>query len=113
MALALNTFRTVVGIVSTSPESKYTAPVGYTAVFLLAQVTNIGSTSEDITVLHRRSVNQVTVETEILKEYPISSNDTLNLFSGKLILESGDSLILYGSDGTNLKFVGSILETLS
>lgn len=113
MALALNTFKTVVGIVSTISESKYTAPVGYTAVFLLAQVTNIGATSEDITVLHRRFINQSNVDTEILKQYPISANDTLNLFSGKLILESGDSLLLYGSNGTNLKFVGSILETLS
>ena len=113
MALALNTFRTVVGIVSTTPEAKYTAPVGYTGVFLLAQVTNIGATSEDITVLHRRVVNQTTIETEILKQYPISSNDSLNLFSGKLILENGDALVIYGSNGTNLKFVGSILETLS
>jgi hypothetical protein len=49
----------------------------------------------------------------MLKQYPISANDTANLLSGKLVLESGDSLILYGSNGTNLKFVGSILETLN
>jgi hypothetical protein len=109
MALALNVFKTVTEVVSTSPTIVYTAPVGYTGVVLLAQVTNIGSTSQDITFFHRRSA----VDTEILKTYPISGNDTANLLSGKLVLESGDKLVLSGSSATNLKFISSILETLN
>jgi hypothetical protein len=49
----------------------------------------------------------------MLKQYPISGNDTANLLAGKLVLESGDRLVLSGSNGTDLKFVGSILETLN
>jgi hypothetical protein len=113
MALALNVFQTVVGIVSTSPVSVYTAPVGYTGVVLLAQVANIGTTSQDISLSHQRSVVGVAVTTEMLKQYPISGNDTANLLSGKLVLESGDKLVLSGSVASNLKFVGSILETLN
>ena len=109
MALALNVFQTVVGIVSTSPVSVYTAPVGYTGVVLLAQVANIGATSEDVTLTHRRS----STDTEMLKEFPISGNDTANLLAGKLVLESGDKLVLSGSDASNLKFIASILETLN
>ena len=41
MALALNVFQTVTLSLDTSEEEVYTAPVGYTGVFLLAQVTNI------------------------------------------------------------------------
>ena len=109
MALALNVFQTVVGIVSTSPVSVYTAPVGYTGVVLLAQVANIGATNQDVTFVHRRSAT----DTELLKQFPISANDTANLLAGKLVLESGDKLVLSGSNASNLKFISSILETLN
>jgi hypothetical protein len=109
MALALNVFQTVTAVVDTSPTEVYSAPVGYTGVVLLAQVANIGTTSEDVTLVHRRSAT----DTEMLKEFPISSNDTANLLAGKLVLESGDKLVLSGSDNTNLKFIASILETLN
>ena len=109
MALALNVFQTVTAVVPASPTVVYTAPVGYTGVVLLAQVANIGSTSEDITFVHRRS----STDTELLKEYPISANDTSSLLAGKLVLESGDRLVLSGSNASNLKFVASLLETLN
>jgi hypothetical protein len=109
MALALNVFQTVTAVVSTSPTVVYTAPVGYTGVVLLAQVANIGGSSQDVTFVHRRS----STDTEMLKQFPISSNDTTSLLAGKLVLESGDKLILSGSNPTDLKFVSSILETLN
>jgi hypothetical protein len=49
----------------------------------------------------------------MLKEFPISASDTANLLAGKLVLESGDKLVLSGSDNTNLKIIASILETLN
>jgi hypothetical protein len=109
MALALNVFQTVTAVVSTSPTVVYTAPVGYTGVVLLAQVANIGASSADVTFIHRRS----STDTEILKQFPISANDTANLLAGKLVLESGDRLVLSGSNATDLKFIASILETLN
>ena len=109
MALALNSFQTVTAVVSLSDTEIYTAPVGYTGVVLLAQIANIGSTSENITFIHRRSAT----DTEILKSFPISANDSANLLGGKLVLESGDKLVVSGSNASNLKFVASILETLN
>lgn len=109
MALALNVFQTVTAIVSTSPTIVYTAPVGYTGVVLLAQVANVGSSSQDVTLVHRRSAT----DTRMLKQYPIAANDTANLLAGKLVLESGDKLVLSGSNGTDLEFIASILETLN
>jgi len=109
MALALNLFKTVTSVVGVASTAIYTAPVGYTGVVLLAQVTNLGSTSQDVSFTHRRS----STDTEILKQFPISGNDTANLLAGKLVLESGDKLVLSGSNGTDLKFIASILETLN
>ncbi len=113
MALALNVFQTVTSVVGVNTVGIYTAPVGYTGVVLLAQCTNVGSTSEDVTFNHKRTISGIAVTTEILKQYPIAGNDTANLLSGKLVLESGDVLEIRGSNASNLKFIGSILETLN
>jgi hypothetical protein len=109
MALALNVFQTITAVVNTSPTIVYTAPVGYTGVVLLAQVANIGLNSQDVTLVHRRS----SVDTEMLQNYPIAANDTANLLAGKLVVQSGDKLVLSGSNSTDLKFIASILETLN
>lgn len=113
MALALNVFKTITTVVGVNTVGIYTAPTGYTGVVLLAQCTNIGSSSQDITFNHKRTVSGIAVTTELLKNYPISANDTSNLLAGKLVLESGDVLEIRGTSATNLKFVGSILETLN
>jgi hypothetical protein len=109
MALALNAFQTVTAVVGLASTEIYTAPVGYTGVVLLAQVANIGTQSQTITFIHRRTL----IDTEILKDFAISSNDSASLLSGKLVLESGDKLVVSGSSATDLKFIASILETLN
>lgn len=113
MALALNVFKTVTSVVGTSTVGIYTAPIGYSGVVLLASCTNVGTSAQDITFNHKRTISGIAVTTELVKNYPISSNDTVNMLSGKLILESGDVLEIRGSEASNLKFVGSILETLN
>ena len=113
MALALNVFKTITKIATTSPVGIYTAPVGYTGVVLLSQASNIDSTTHIVSFSHKRTTAGIAVTTEIVKDFPISSNDTANLLSGKLVLESGDSLVLSANDSTSIKFIGSILETLN
>ncbi len=113
MALPLNVFKTIVHVVGVAKSDLYTAPVGYSGVVLLAQVANIGNTSQSITFLHERSVAGIAVTTEVLKQFPIESHDTISLLSGKLILEPDDKISILGSSSTDLKFIGSILETLN
>ncbi len=110
MALKLNVFKTITETVSTTPVVVYTAPTGYTGVLLLAQVANISATtSYDITLSHRRG----STDTELYKQFPVPFKDTLSLLTGKLVIESGDKLVLSGSNGSNLKFIASVLETLN
>lgn len=113
MALALNVFKTVTKIATTNAVGIYTAPVGYTAVVLLAQAANIGNNTQTISFSHQRTTAGIAVTTEIVKNFPISASDTANLVAGKLVLESGDVLVLSASNGTDIKFLGSILETLN
>ena len=90
MAIAVNVFRTFTQTVGTASSVFYTAPSGYTGVVLLSQVTNLGSQTHTVA---------------------IPASDTANLLSGKLVIESGDSLSILGSDATDLNFLSSILET--
>jgi hypothetical protein len=113
MALPLNVYKTITYVIPTNPVGIYTAPVGYSGVVLLAQAANISSNTHTISFSHKRNVAGIAVTTEILKNFPIGGNDTSTLLGGKLVLESGDSLIFSASDSTNLKFIGSILETLN
>ena len=113
MALALNVFQTVPVVAPTSPVGIYTAPVGYTGVVLLAQAANVGSQTQTVSFSHQRSVAGVAVTTEIIKELPIEASDTANILQGKLVLETNDVLVLSASNATDIKFLGSILETLN
>ena len=113
MALALNVFQTVTKVAPTSPVGIYTAPVGYTGVVLLAQAANVGAQTYTVSLAHERSVSGIAVTTEIIKDFPIESSDTANLLAGKLVLETGDTLVLSANDASNVKFIGSILETLN
>jgi hypothetical protein len=112
MALPLNIFKTITNAVSTSPVGIYTAPVGYTGVVLLAQVANTGTNTETVTFSHQRTIAGSAVTTEIVKDFAIPSNDTASFLDGKLVLETNDALVISGSSNTNLKFTGSVLETL-
>lgn len=113
MALALNVFKTITKIAPTNPVGIYTAPVGYSGVILLAQAANIGNNTQSISLSHKRPNVGIAVTTEIVKNLPISTNDSVSLLSGKLILESGDALVLSASNSTDIKFIASILETLN
>ena len=64
MALALNRFKTYTIVLTTSNQTVYTAPTGYTGIILYAHVTNYGAASTTLTMSHVRS----STTTEILKE---------------------------------------------
>jgi hypothetical protein len=108
MALALNVFKTITQVAPTSPVGIYTASVGYSGVVLLAQAANVGSDTQTVSLSHKRD----SVTTEIIKTLPIEASDTANLLPGKLVCEAGDVLKLSASNATDIKFLGSILETL-
>ena len=113
MALALNSYKTITKVATTSPVGIYTAPTGYSGIVLLAQVANVGSETYTVTVSHERSTTGTAVTTEIVKDFPISANDTASIVNGKLVLEPSDILVLSANDASNIKCIVSVLETLN
>lgn len=113
MTLALNVYKTITQVISNSAVGIYTAPVGYSGVVLLAQISNIGNDTQTVTVSHERSVAGAAVTTEIVKDFPIPGNDAVSILKGKLVIETNDIIKVSGSSSTDLKFIGSVLETLN
>ena len=105
--LALNRFQTVTLELTTSEQTVYTAPTGYTAIVLYAHVTNVGGGADTVTLKHIRS----STETEIIKNGIVPIADALIPMSGKLVLETSDSLNVTGSANNMLKIIVSLLET--
>ena len=106
-AAAVNVFRTITEIVGVNTVDIYTAPIAYTGVVLLAQVTNTGNVTETISFGYRRNG----IDTPIVQNLSIPSNDSVNLLAGKLVVETGNSLTLVGSNSVTLKYISSVLET--
>ena len=113
MPLPLNVYQTITKVVGVSTVGIYTAPVGYSGIILLAQAANIGDQTQTVSFSHKRTTAGIAVTTEIVKDLPIPANDSTNLLFGKLILETGDSIQIRSDSSTNVKFIGSILETLN
>ena len=120
----LNTYKTVVGIVSTTDTEVYRTKTGYTSIVLYAQVANTGVGVGTVTFYHQRETRSqtgiTTTETEILKGAPIYPNDALILLDGRLVLEKTalktDSIRMVGVSTivpNELKYTISILETLN
>lgn len=112
MALALNNYRTVISVATTSAVGIYTAPPGYNSVVLCAQATNISNSSQDVTLGHQRTVVGIAVTTYSSYKKPIASHDITELTTGKLVLISGDSFVLSASQDNQVHILVSILETL-
>ena len=107
----LNRFKTVTHIVTTNNDTVYTAPTGYTGIVLMAQVANVGTTTESFTFSHYDT--SATTETELLKNYDIPVEDAASPLTGKLILEAGDSIRIQASANSTFKLTLSILESLN
>lgn len=107
-AAAVNVFKTITHNVGITTVGIYTAPVGYTGVVLLSQVTNTGPDTETISFGYERSNGD---RTPIVNDIAIPTNDSVNLLPGKLVVESGDKITMIGSTTSGLKFISSVLET--
>lgn len=122
--LPLNTFKTKTATLTTGTMTKvYTAPIGVTAIVLMANAANVDSTSTRlVSFLHYRNLPVLPdsqgngaqggdTYTEQVMNFAIPPNDAAGLISGKLIIESLDSVVASCDVDGAVKLTLSILET--
>ena len=108
MATVLNAFKTTTVTVTDTIGNVYTCPSGYSAVVLLAQVSNI--TGNTITVsgnIYQLAGNNVS----LVQGASLPPNDAINLVGGRLILQTGDSFAVGANVNAASQLTLSVLET--
>ena len=125
--IPLNKFITKTKIVpalpaSTATVTAYVAPIGVTSIVLMAQVANTSTQNTSVTLIHYRNrpvladaqgngAQSGKTETYLAKDFIIPPGDAASLLSGKLIVESLDSVKIYASNTNTCQLTLSILET--
>lgn len=108
MASQINTFKTVTSNITTTNTIVYTAPLGITAIILMAQCANITQNNHNVSFNH---VTNSGIRTELLKNYKVLKNDAAGLLTGKLIVEQNNSVEIAASSNNALKLTMSVLES--
>jgi hypothetical protein len=121
--LPLNTFKTKTSILTTSTTSTvYTAPIGVTSIILMAQIANLTTSTQSVTFVHHRTrpvladaqgngYQAPNTDSYLVKDFGIPANDAGSPLSGKMIIESLDTIRAYGTVDGGLQLVLSVLET--
>jgi hypothetical protein len=121
--LPLNVFKTKTAVLTTSTTATvYTAPIGVTAIILMTQVSNVSTQTHTVSFSHYRNLPVLrdaqgngaqagNVNTEMLKEFAIPPNDAASMTTGKMIIESLDSVRCFASADGVMKLTLSVLET--
>jgi hypothetical protein len=82
--------------------------VGYATVVLMAQVSNTGNSTIQISAGINRSSNY----TSLINQASVPVNDSITVLTGRLILNFGDTLQFTSSANASSQLVLSYLETL-
>jgi hypothetical protein len=121
--LPLNKFLTKTAILTTSTATAvYTAPIGSTAIVLMAQVANLTTETHTVSFEHFRYKTVLpdaqgfggqtgNTPSILVKEFAIPPNDAGTPLSGKMIIEELDSIRAYSDTNGSMQLVMSILQT--
>jgi len=132
--IPLNTFKTKTTMLTSSTaytswgvgkttSTVYTAPIGTTAIILMAQVANISTQTQYCNFMHHRNrpvladaqgngSQSGNIDSFLAKNFAIPAGDSASVLTGKLILEQLDSIRAYSNNSTGtLQLVLSVLET--
>jgi hypothetical protein len=123
--LPLNTFKTktsMLGVNTGTTSTVYTAPIGVTAIILMAQIANLTTSTANVSFIHYRNrpvladaqgngAQAANTESPLVKDFQIPPNDAGVPLSGKMIIESLDSVRAYADTPNALQLILSVLET--
>jgi hypothetical protein len=121
--LPLNKFLTKTAVLTTNTTaSVYTAPIGVTAIVLMAQVANLTTETHTVSFEHFRYKTILPdaqgfggqpglTPSLLVKDFAIPPNDAGTPLSGKMIIEELDSVRVYADTSGTMQLVMSILQT--
>jgi hypothetical protein len=104
-----NTFKNARLVAGTAAADVYTAGTGVTTIVLQAQVANVGTANEEVSVWWTDS-SAADAITRLVKDVIVPGQAALAAIAGKLVLESGDKLRIQGETDDAAEITVSVLE---
>jgi hypothetical protein len=104
--IPINTFKLIPKNLNGGENTIYTSPVNVSAIVLSLHIANSSASDQYASV--RLVSSSITVS--ILNDAVIPAKETLNPFSGRVVLESGNSIIVSASNSSVLQVALSVLE---
>lgn len=101
-----NTFKAYRAALGASASVVYTVPSATTAIVLMAQAANVDTVTVPVTA----TWNDGTNDTHLVKGLEIPAKAAVNLLSGKLVLEAGDTLSANSDATSQVELTISLLE---
>jgi hypothetical protein len=121
--LPLNKFLTKTSVLTTNTTATvYTAPIGTTAIILMAQISNLATDTHYVSFSHYRN-RPILADAQgnggqpgntyspLVVDYAIPSSDAGTPMTGKLVVEELDKIVAYADQEHKLQLVMSILQT--
>lgn len=99
-----NVFKNEVARATTTGATMYTVDSGKTTVVIGLNLANNSVQTQEVSIQVQPS------NYYLLKDAPIPAGSALSALDGKLILEAGDSLVIYGDNDNQVDGFLSILE---
>jgi len=120
--LPLNKFLTKTTVLSDNTTTVYTSPIGVTSIILMAQVSNLTTTTQYLDFEHFRYKTILpdaqgfggqpgNTPSTLVKGYAVPPNDAGTPLFGKLIVEELDSIKARTANTGTLQLVMSVLQT--
>ena len=101
-----NTFKAYRAALGASASVVYTVPALTTAIVLMAQAANVDTVTVPVTA----TWNDGTNDTHLVKNLDVPAKAAVNLLSGKLVLEAGDTLSANSDASNKVELTISLLE---
>lgn len=105
--MAINIFKNVTANLTTSGNTIYTAPAGYTGILLMAQVSNLTGGTISASMFVQKGANLTSLATD----FEIPTQDAAGMLTGKLVLEAGQQVFATASANSSAQLTLSILES--
>lgn len=121
--LPLNKFLTKTAVLTTvTTASVYTSPIGVTSIILMAQVSNLSTTTQEVSFQHYRyktilpdaqgfGGQEGRTASFLVRDFAVPPNDAGTPLTGKMIIEELDSIRAYANTTGTVQLVMSILQT--
>jgi hypothetical protein len=105
--MAVNVFKNITANLTTSGDTLYTTPLGYSGIVLMAQISNFTAGTIAASMFVQKGANL----TSLVTDFDIPTNDAAGVLTGKLVLEPGQQIFASASANASAQVTLSILES--